>query len=102
MRGPDAGNGAGELRADIDRGCACSQVAAQRRRQADRRIEMRAGYRAERQDEDGQDRASGNGVAKERERAVAAGKPRRHDAGADHRREQKRGAQAFSGSALRQ
>ena len=63
---------------------------------------MCARDRTERQDQDGQDRAGRKGVAKQRERAVAARQLGGHDAGADHRRQQKGGAQALGDDALRE
>ena len=70
MRGPYTGDPAEHLCADIDGRDARWQFAAQRESDADSRIEMRAGYRAERENEHGQDRAGRKGVAKKRQRAV--------------------------------
>ena len=51
---------------------------------------MRAGYRAERQNQNRENRAGRKRVAEKRERAVTAGELRGHDAGADNAGEQKR------------
>ena len=102
MRGPHTGDPAEHLRADID-GCdARRQFAAQRESNADGRIKMGAGYRAERQNEHGQDRAGRKRVAQQRERAVTARELCRHDARADDAREQKGRSQALGNAPLRQ
>ena len=54
---------------------------------------MRARERAEDQDQHHQDRAGRQRVAQQRERDVTARELLRHDAGADHGREQERGAE---------
>ena len=61
---------------------------------------MRAGHRAEGQNEHGEDRAGRQCIAEKRERIVTAGKLRGHDARADHAREQKSRAQRFCHEAL--
>ena len=85
MRCPYASNGPDDLRGDIS-GChRPRQFASQCEGDAHGRIEMRAGERAEDQDQHGQDRAGRYRVAQKRERDVSAGELLGHDAGADDR-----------------
>ena len=57
MRRPNAKNATGNLRGDVERGISPRQFAANSKRCADNGIEMRAGQRAENQDQDRKDRA---------------------------------------------
>ena len=63
---------------------------------------MGAGYRAERENKHGQDRAGRKRVAEKRERTVTVREFCRHDARADDAREQKGRPQALGNAALRQ
>ena len=60
---------------------------------------MRAGDRRKDGDENDQDGAGRYGVAKQRDGVVTAGKPLRHDAGADDGGDQNCGAQPFGNKA---
>ena len=62
---------------------------------------MRAGYRAEDGDQHHQDRAGRQRVAEQRQRDIL-GQGFRHDAGADHGRDQQRRAERFGREAARQ
>jgi hypothetical protein len=65
------------------------------------RVEMRTGKGAEYQDQDSKDRAGRQRIAEQRKRVIAR-ELLRHDAGADHGREQKCRPQPFAKCALRQ
>jgi hypothetical protein len=56
---------------------------------------MCAGERPKYQDQHDQNASGRDGVAKERQRDVTPGQLLRHDARADHRRQQEGGAQPF-------
>jgi len=101
MRDPDAEHGAGDLRRRVDAGRRPFDAAAQGEGERHRRIEMRAGQRAEHEDEHAQHGAGRQGVAQQGERAVTAGEALRHDAGADHRGEQECRAQKLRDRPLR-
>ena len=66
------------------------------------RIEMRARYRAEGQDQRDERAARRDRVGEQRQRDVSAGEPLGHDAGADHGGEQQRRADRFGGGAARE
>jgi hypothetical protein len=61
---------------------------------------MRAGYRAEGENEHGENRAGRQRVAEKRKRAITPSELGGHDARADHGSEQKSRAQRFSHEAL--
>jgi hypothetical protein len=97
MRGPDTGQPAGHLHRDIDQAFARGDLAAQPEGERHSRIEMRAGNRPQHGDQHDEDRAGGNGVAEKRDGDIAAGQPLGHDAGADHRCQQKTRADELGG-----
>lgn len=92
---------AGDLRRDVGRERAPRQGAAQAERQGHDGIEVRAGDGREQLNEHEQHGAGRKGVAKKRERGVAAREPLPHDAGADDGGEQERRAQGFGRQSLR-
>jgi hypothetical protein len=102
MGRPYACNGSEDLCGDVAGGHRPRQFSSQCEGDAHGRIEMRAGKRPEDQDQHGQNRACRYGVAQQRERDVSAGEPLGHDAGADDRRQQERGAQPFRKDTPRQ
>ena len=87
-----AGDAAGHLSDDIERRVARGEVAFEREDQRHRRVEMRAGNRAEDRDEHDQNRAGRQRVAEQGERHVLR-QVLRHDAGTDDGRDEKRGAE---------
>ena len=101
MRDPHTEDRASDLASDVHRHVAPRQIAAQSKRGADGGIEVRAGDRAEEQDEYGQDRAGRQRVAKKRQGVVSAGEPEGHDPGAHHGREQDRRTYALCRGAPR-
>src|SRR6202043_4015788 len=94
-----AGDAAGALRRDIWQRFAPRPLARGGKGERHRRIEMRAGNRRKDGDENDQDRAGRYGVAQQRDGFVAAGKPLRHDAGADDGGDENCGAQPLGNKA---
>ena len=101
VRDPHADDPTDNLCGDVRPRIRPPQLAAEREREAHRRVEMRARERAERENENGEDRAGRQRVAQQRQRVVTAGKALRHDAGADDRGEQEGGAQTLGDAARR-
>ena len=75
--------------------CSSASVRAARKGQGDHRVEMRAGQRAEDNDQHGQHAAGGKAVGEQTDRDIPIREALAHDAGADHRREQQARAETF-------
>src|SRR5262249_14911842 len=99
MRDPHADETAEHLGCDVNRCCPPCQLAAQGEGKTYRRVEVRAGERAEDEDQRRQNGAGRKRIAQER-KCVVPRESLRHDAGADDGREQKCGPQPFAKCAL--
>ena len=95
MRQHRPANGADSLYEHEPRSTRKPDLAAQQKGQRHRRVEMCPRHRPENGDQNIEDRAGRNGVAKKGDGEIPVGKPFRHDAGADDRCQKKQGAKKF-------
>ena len=80
MGRPGTDQSTGNLDRDVCQRYCQRDVLFQVKRQGDRRIEVRAGYRSQHGDEDHQDRAGGNGIAEQGNGDISACQVLSHDA----------------------
>src|SRR5687767_9869323 len=100
MRSPDTKNSAEYLSDDVNGQHRRCQVTSERKSDAHGRIEMCAGDRAERQNENGENGARWQSIAQKRKRIVTTCELLRHNTRADHGGEQESRAKAFRNGTL--
>ncbi len=102
VRRRDAGKGAADLGEHVRRHLAPRQPSLRGVRQGDRRVEVRAGDRAEGQDQRDEAGAGRERVGEQRDRDVPAREPLAHDARADDRGEEQGRAQRLGHGSARE
>ena len=95
MRQHRPAQAASNLHDDEDQGAMGGDLAADGKGQRHRGVEMRPGYRPENRDQDIEDGARRDGIAKQRHRVIAAGQPLGHDPRPDDGGQQHHRANAF-------